>query len=136
MVIAAMLLAAPIAAAPATDPRAAVEAALADSAAGWNAGDLDRFVAIYASDATFVTPTGLLQGRAAIADHYRKSFHGGTNTRGRLGFRLLGVRTLSAVHLLVFARYKLDGATPEEGPTTLLFERRREGWRIVADHSS
>ena len=48
MVIAAMLAPALIAAAPATDPRAAIEAALADSAAGWNAGELDRFVAIYA----------------------------------------------------------------------------------------
>ena len=127
-----------VAAAPAT-PRAAIEAALADSAAGWNAGDLDRFMAVYAPDATYVTRTGLVQGRAAIADHYRASFVNGHNLRGRLSFELAGSRTLSTVQVLVFARYRLTpdaGGKVEEGPTTLLFERRREGWRIVADHSS
>ena len=31
------------------------------SAAGWNAGDLERFMAVYADDAVFVTPKGLVQ---------------------------------------------------------------------------
>ena len=128
-----------VAAAPAS-PRASIEAALADSAAGWNAGDLDRFVAVYAPDAIFVTRTGLVRGRAAIADHYRASFMGGRNVRGRLSFALLATRTLGTMRLLVFARYHLTpseaGGKVEEGPTTLLFERRKECWRIVADHSS
>lgn len=137
---AAMLIPALVAAAPAETPRAAIERTLADSAAGWNAGDLDRFVAIYAPDATFVGRTGLVQGRAAIADYYRASFVAGRNTRGRLSFELNGVRTLSAVHVLIFARYRVTpaeaSAKVEEGPTTLLFERRKEGWRVIADHSS
>ncbi len=136
----AVLLAPALVAATPASPRAAIEAALADSAAGWNGGDLDRFMAVYAPDATFVTRTGLVQGRAAIAGHYRASFAGGRNLRGRLSFELAGLRTLSAVHVLVFARYRLApteaGGKAEDGPTTLLFERRREGWRVIADHSS
>ena len=120
--------------------RAGVAAALDDSEAGWNAGNLDRFVAVYAPDATFVTEKGLVRGRAAIADHYRRSFAGGGNTRGKLGFETLGSRIISPVHLLLWARWTLTPADPagkaETGMTTLLFERRPEGWRIISDHSS
>lgn len=125
--------------APADDARAAVEAAMAASAAGWNAGLLDRFMAVYADDAMFVTAKGVLRGKAEIAAHYRPSFAGGTNTRGSLSFRTLAFRTISNVHLLLVARWTLTpagGAEPETGMTTLLFERRPQGWRIVSDHSS
>jgi uncharacterized protein (TIGR02246 family) len=124
----------------ATMMQAGVSAALKDSEAGWNAGTLDRFVAIYAPDATFVTVGGLLQGRPAIADHYRPSFTGGTNTRGKLSFQTLGSRVISPAHLLVWARWTLTpadaAAKVETGMTTLLFEHRPEGWRIISDHSS
>jgi uncharacterized protein (TIGR02246 family) len=138
------LLLAPImlatAAAPAPTPQAQVEAAMADSAAGWNAGSLDRFVAVYADDAVFVTRKGLVRGKAAIADHYRASFAKGGNTRGKLGFQMLAYRTISNVHQLLFARWTLTpsdpAAKPETGMTTLLFERRKAGWQIISDHSS
>jgi uncharacterized protein (TIGR02246 family) len=125
------LLLAPIilatAAAPAPTPQAQVEAAMADSAAGWNAGSLDRFVAVYADDAVFMTRNGLVRGKAAIADHYRASFAKGGNTRGKLGFQMLAYRTISNVHQLLFARWTL---------TPLLFERRKTGRQIISDHSS
>jgi len=120
--------------------RAGVAAALDDSKAGWNAGDLDRFVAVYAPDATFVTAKGLVKGRAAIADRYRPSFAAGGNTRGKLGFETLDSRSIDPVHLLIWARWTLTPADPaakaETGMTTLLFERRPDGWRIISDHSS
>lgn len=130
----------PMAPATAAVMQAGVAAALDDSAAGWNAGNLDRFVAIYAPDATFVTVGGILRGRPAIADHYRPSFAGGTNTRGKLGFQPVGSRVISPAHLLLWARWTLTPADPaakaETGMTTLLFEHRPEGWRIISDHSS
>ena len=147
-VLALMLAVTGIAGAPGAKPTAAmatmmqagVEAALKDSEAGWNAGNLDQFVAIYAPDATFVTPGGLVQGRPAIADHYRPSFAGGTNTRGKLSFETLGSRVISPAHLLLWARWTLTpadaAAKAETGMTTLLFEHRPEGWRIISDHSS
>ncbi len=120
--------------------RAGMETAMKDSAAGWNAGSLDRFVAIYAPDATYVTNAGLVQGRAAIADKYRASFADGANKRGKLGFDLLGSRMISPAHLLLWARWTLTPADPaakaETGMTTLLFEHRPEGWKIISDHSS
>lgn len=127
-----------IAAAPAlTGAQAQVMAAMEASAAGWNAGDLARFVAVYADDATFVTKGGVLRGKAAITDRYRPSFTDGGNTRGRLSFEPVAFRTIGPAQQLLIARWKLTGGANEEsGLTTLLWERRPVGWRIVADHSS
>jgi uncharacterized protein (TIGR02246 family) len=147
MIVLGLLLATPVAAgtgkstaAMASQAHAGVAAALDDSKAGWNTGNLDRFVAVYAPDATFVTEKGLVQGRAAIADHYRASFAHGANRRGKLGFETLGSRIISPTHLLLWARWTLNPTDPagkvETGMTTLLFERRPEGWRIISDHSS
>jgi uncharacterized protein (TIGR02246 family) len=134
-----MLAPALIAAAPA-DPVRAIDTAMNASAAGWNANDLDRFVAIYAPDATYVTKEGLVRGRPAIANRYRPSFVPGGNKRGRLSFQPLAHRLLDAKHMIYWARWMLSptrpGAKPEMGMTTLVFERRPEGWKIISDHSS
>jgi uncharacterized protein (TIGR02246 family) len=127
-------------AAAAASPAAEATAVLMASGAGWNAGKLDDFAAAYAPDATFVTADGLVQGRGAIADHYRPSFVNGTNKRGKLSFDVMGSRIVSRAHVLLWARWRLQpadaAAKPETGMTTLLFERRPEGWRIISDHSS
>ncbi|HEX8485818.1 nuclear transport factor 2 family protein [Sphingomonas sp.] len=125
-----------VAAAPATSP-SGIEAAMAASAAGWNAGDLARFMEVYAHDATYVTPKGLVTGKAAIADRYRASFADGRNRRGTLSFRMLGHRAVDPRHHILFARWTLSGgAVTESGMTTLVFERQGNAWRILTDHSS
>ena len=128
-----------IAAAPATTPQQQIEAAMTDSAAGWNTGELMRFVRVYGADATFVTPAGLIRGRDAIAQHYAPSFTDGSNRRGSLGFQFLQMRGLDSTHVLLFARWRLTPgglSKGEGGMTTLVFERQADGWKIIADHSS
>lgn len=122
----------------ATSPAAAIEAEMAASAAGWNAGSLERFMGVYADDAVYASGKELARGKAAIASRYAKSFADGANSRGRLSFQPMAWRTISNVHMLLVARWMLapaDGSA-QTGLTTLLFERRKEGWRIIADHSS
>lgn len=126
------------AAAPAATPQAAIEAEMAASAAGWNAGALDRFMAAYAEDAVYASGKELARGKAEISKRYEKSFADGANSRGRLSFQSVAWRTISNVHMLHVARWTLtptNGAV-QSGLTTLLFERRKQGWRIIADHSS
>ena len=138
-IVAAALMAPAVVAAQAATPQAAIEAAMTDSAAGWDAGDLPRFMAIYADDAVYVAGDKVVGGKAAIAARYAKSFTAGGNARGRLRFQAQAWRTLSAVHVLLVARWTLtpEGeAKPQTGLTTLLFERRKAGWRIISDHSS
>ena len=121
--------------------KAAIEAAMRDSAAGWNAGDLDRFMAVYADDpaTSFLTKDGLIRGKAAIAVRYAPSFRGGGNARGTLDFEFLDFRMVGPDHALLSARYRLTsaqaGKAVEQGPTSVLFRRTAAGWRIVADHS-
>ena len=62
-----MSIALVLAVAAAATPQAAISAAMADSAAGWNAGDLARFTAIYAPDAVYVAGDKVVQGKPAIA---------------------------------------------------------------------
>lgn len=142
MIVATMPPQAAVASAPVSGPvtieQAAILLAMADSAAGWNVGDLDRFMAVYADDATYVTARGLVRGKPAIAKRYRKSFATGGNTRGRLTFGDTSFRKIDPRHLLMWARWTLTaaGGKVETGMTTLLFERRAQGWRIISDHSS
>ncbi len=127
-----------VAAAPGpTAAEIAIRQAMETSAAGWNASDLARFMDVYADDAVFVTPKGLLRGKLAIADKYRPSFRGAGNARGTLSFAFLEMRGIDPAHAMLFARWTLSGpSTTETGMTTLVFERRGNAWRIVADHSS
>ena len=115
---------------------APIPAAMAASAAGWNAGDLDAFMAVYADDAAYVTSKGVVRGKAAIAARYAPSFARGGNTRGKLSFQSLVERDLGSERKLLIARWTLTGAKTETGLTTLVFEQRGGRWLIVADHSS
>jgi uncharacterized protein (TIGR02246 family) len=134
----ALLAQAAIVASPAATPQAAIEAEMAASGAGWNAGALDRFMAVYAEDAVYASGKELARGKAEIAKRYAKSFAEGANSRGRLSFQPVAWRTISNVHMLLVSRWTLTPATgaAQSGLTTLLFERRKQGWRIIADHSS
>lgn len=120
--------------------KAAIEAAMRDSAAGWNSGDLDRFMAVYVDHpgTSFVTKDGLIRGKSSIAARYAPSFARGGNTRGTLDFEFLDFRMIGTDHALLIARYRLTptgGGEVVQGPTTLLFRKNDTGWRIVADHS-
>ena len=121
--------------------RAAIETAMADSAAGWNAGDLDRFMRVYsdAPDTSFVTRDGLIRGKAAMATRYRARYaFDKPGARGVLTFATLDFRLLGPRHALFIARYmlKMPNGTMQSGPTSLVFRREKGGWWIIADHSS
>jgi uncharacterized protein (TIGR02246 family) len=138
--LAAVALVAPAAAVPREDVRGRIMAAMLDSAAGWSAGDLDRFMAVYADDATFVAGDGVVRGKAAIAARYAPRFAADAAAkRGTLTFEQIDFRAIDATHALLIARYRLAfaGQADQTGPTSLLFEKRPgAGWKIVADHSS
>ena len=118
-----------------------IEAAMTESAAGWNAGDVERFMAIYsaAPQTSFVVKDGLIRGKPAMIARYRERYDFSDSAkRGTLTFKTLDFRQLDPSHALYIARYLLtypDGKTAS-GPTTLIFARERGGWHIIADHSS
>jgi beta-aspartyl-peptidase (threonine type) len=125
--------------APPVDPTSELRGLLEQSARAWNAGDLDGFLVTYAQDSatTFLTVRGLTHGYAAIHDRYASRFEPGA-VRDSLRFTDIEMRMLGRDHVLNTARYVLmrgDSVTAE-GPFTVIWERRPEGWRMIHDHSS
>ena len=131
--------------------RASVEAMLREQAAAWSRGDLDAFVAHYASDARFVTADGVLAGRDALRSHYQKRYAPQPQAMGVLSLEPVQVRDLwgpevsalgdaepGNVHTVsVIARWKLDrpGHRPQSGHTLLVVRREGGKWTIVEDAS-
>lgn len=121
--------------------RSAIEAVLDASAAGWNAGDLGRFMACYqdAPTTSYVSGTRFAQGFPAIRGMYGERFAGGRAAMGELALEILDLRMLDARRAYVVGRFHLhrDAAAGGDvsGLTTLLFDRTPAGWRIIADHS-
>ncbi len=117
-------------------PREELSAVLHVQAAAWTRGDLDAFCAVYADDATFVSPTGLTKGRQAVLDRYRKKYVDKAGM-GTLTLEIEEVRAASATNASVVARWTLTwpDKPKAEGLTLLVLWKTRDGWRIVQDAS-
>ncbi|OYY63893.1 MAG: DUF4440 domain-containing protein [Sphingomonas sp. 28-62-11] len=135
----AIVLAAPVAAHP--PEKHAVEKVMNDSAAGWNSGDINQFMAVYSDgpETSFVTKEGVLRGKAVMSERYRTKYDfANAAKRGVLTFETLDFRLLDPTHAIYIGRYTLtytDGKT-QSGPTSLVFAKETGGWKIIADHSS
>lgn len=109
------------------------------SAAAWNRGDLDAFMADYAADSltSFVAGGRVHYGFAWIRDNYAPAFEPGAR-RDSLRFQDVAARPLGARHAVATARFVLfraDSVTAS-GPFTLVLERRGAEWKILHDHTS
>ncbi|NNG15356.1 MAG: SgcJ/EcaC family oxidoreductase [Gemmatimonadales bacterium] len=109
------------------------------SAAAWNQGDLDAFMADYIQDGTttYVGSSGLIRGFDGIRAWYAPRFEPGVE-RDSLRFEDFHVRSIAPSVILVTARYILyrNQETTNSGPFTLVMEQRPDGWKITHDHSS
>jgi uncharacterized protein (TIGR02246 family) len=141
----ALVLAMPAVAQDSGDARKAIETAMLDSAAGWDAGDVDRFLAIYSDDpaTSFTGAKGTERGKPGIRARYLVSYAGQFGRKPgaegtSLSFALEEVRMLGADHALLIARWRLEARDKpaQTGMTSLIFRKEAGGWKIVADHSS
>ncbi|HXY18624.1 MAG TPA: nuclear transport factor 2 family protein [Gemmatimonadales bacterium] len=119
------------------DARRGVLALLAHGAAAWTRGDLDAFVSDYAPEASFVTPRGVLHGRAEIRAHYAPRFAPGA-PRDSLYFQDLEVDLLAPDALNAVAYYVLQrgDSVVARGPTSLVMRLVGGRWYMTHDHSS
>ena len=109
---------------------------LDDQAAAWTRGDLDAFCSVYAADATFVSPSGLTQGRQAVLDRYRKKYVDKAGM-GSLKLEVLETRALGPDAASATARWTLTWPDKPAavGLTLLVFVKTRDGWKIMQDAS-
>jgi uncharacterized protein (TIGR02246 family) len=118
-------------------PDLEIQKLLNDQAAAWTRGDLQAFCAVYADDATFISPSGLTKGRQAVLDRYRKKYVDKAGM-GSLALEVLETRALASPHALsAIARWTLTwpDKPKAEGLTLLVFTKAKAGWRIVQDAS-
>lgn len=110
----------------------------------WNQGDLDSFCAVYADDATFVSPKGITQGRRQVLERYRTAYPSFSDM-GLLSLEVLELRASpghrpdarSPAGASVLARWNLDYPDREarSGLTLLVLHYMDGQWRIVQDVS-
>jgi uncharacterized protein (TIGR02246 family) len=125
----------------------AVKAVLTTQSAAWNRGDLEGFTAVYAEDASFLSPNGITHGRHQVLERYRLRYPD-KQAMGTLTLDVVEARAFSAgadrscavKGVSVAARWRL--AYPDQpakktaaGTTLLVLEPRGESWEIVQDAS-
>lgn len=140
-IVAAAAMAAPVAAADDV-ARQGIARTLADSAAAWSAGDLDRFMTCYADDpaTSYVGSGKLVTGYQAIRAMYASRFGGGSRAAmGMLTIDIESLRLIADDAAYVVGRFHLRRPAADGGDvtglTTLIFRQQSGRWLIVADHS-
>ena len=140
-VLIAVLLAGAVApAAETSDAAAAVRAVLTAQVEAWNRGDLEGYMAGYwkSPDLVFFSNGQETRGWQATLDRYRARYQGAGKQMGTLDFPAMDVSMLGPEAALARGRWRLKMPDGKEltGMTTVVLRKRREGWRIVHDHSS
>ena len=110
------------------------------SAAAWNRGDLDAFLAVYKDEAAtaFMAPQ-ITYGLADIKARYARTYFKDGKPKGRLTYDDLKLRPLGEDHVLMTGRWHLveqDSGKKSDGYYTLIWEHTSAGWKIIHDHSS
>ena len=132
------------AAVPATDSDVdEAQAVLRGQTAAWNRGDVEAFCAVYAEDATFLSPSGVTRGRQAVLDRYRRRYPDAA-AMGTLSLDPVDARAwpahvpdAHAAGVSLGARWRLSypDKPAAEGYTLLVLHRVEGRWLIVQDAS-
>jgi uncharacterized protein (TIGR02246 family) len=125
---------------PVGDPAAEVRAVWTAQVDAWNRGDLDGFMTGYwnAADLVFFSNKTETRGWQQTLDRYRATYKAEGRQMGTLDFPQLEFKVFGPTAVLARGRWRLKMPDGKEssGMTSVIFEKRPEGWRIVHDHSS
>ena len=116
---------------------AALIAVMQKSAADWNKGDLAGFMDSYDDSATMMSHHGLI-GKDSMMIHYRETYFKEGAARQQLSFDQFKVTPLAGGYVLLTGRFTLNGnGLPVlSGWYSLVCVRRKNGWKVLHDHSS
>ena len=120
-----------------TDAKTEVIRLMHQSSEDWNKADLDAFMALYDTAATFMFSTGPV-GLDKMRANYERGFFKDGKPIQQLRFEDLETRSLGADHILLTGKFILSGNNlpDRKGIYTLVFVKRSSGWKILHDHSS
>ena len=117
---------------------AAIQAILDNQIKAWNSGDLDNFMVGYlqSDSLVFIGKSGPTYGYENTLANYKKSYPDKTHM-GKLQFEIVSMKPLNNDHYFVIGKWKLIRTVGDlNGVYTLLFKKTKDGWKIIADHSS
>jgi|GEM_PF-709627 len=103
----------------------------------WNAGDLDGYMALYDRSATMMMPTGRV-GLDSIRGLYVKYYFENGKPRQQLSYDSYELTSLGKDFALLTGRFILKASEhlkQRSGTFSLVLVRRKEGWKILHDHS-
>jgi ketosteroid isomerase-like protein len=126
------------AAAPDSSPEAQIRSVLEMQSAAWNRGELESFMQGYwkSEETEFVGASGITRGWQAVLDRYRRNY-ADRKAMGRLSFSNLEVHIVCPDAAFAIGNFQLEREKDRPaGIFTLNFRKFKEGWRIVADHTT
>lgn len=117
---------------------AAISQLLMRQQADWNRGDIPAFMEGYwkSDRLTFTGAGGITYGWQATYQRYLRTYDS-PEKMGQLQFTLLEFRPLGKQYFSVIGKWQLRRTVGDiGGHFTLLLRRFRQGWLIIADHTS
>lgn len=133
-----LVLAASTLASASDDPEATFRAGTAEWIAAYNAGDVDKIVAMYAEDAVIMPPDApSASGHAAIRAHLTKDIE----ATKKAGIRLADVSSASATgtsgdlgwHTGAFTVSDADGKAVGTGKYSEIWQKKNGKWVLIRD---
>jgi len=103
----------------------------------WNTGDLDGYMALYDRSATMMMATGRV-GIDSIRALYVKYYFENGKPRQQLSYDSYELTPLGNEFALLTGRFILNASEhlkQRTGTFSLVFIRRKDGWKILHDHS-
>lgn len=116
----------------------AIIASMDDATSKWNSGDLDGYMALYDPSATMMTSGGRI-GIDSIRRIYVVHYFQDGRPKQQLAYDTYQLTMLGKDYALLTGRFilKANDKLPERhGAFSLTFVRRKDGWRILHDHSN
>lgn len=104
----------------------------------WNTGDLEKFMDGYWENDSlmFIGKSGVTYGWTNTLNNYKKGYPD-TAAMGKLSFEILKVKKLSEQYYQVVGKWFLKRTIGDlGGHYTLLLQKIKGKWVIIADHSS
>src|SRR5579862_1694973 len=117
---------------------AQIRSVLDMQSAAWNRVDIDTFMEGYwkSPEIEFVGASGITRGWQAVLDRYRRNYPDG-KAMGKLSFSNLEIHVVCPDAAFAIGNFQLEREKDRpRGVFTLNFRKFKEGWRIVADHTT
>lgn len=111
---------------------------MTDQQTAWNNGNIDGYMQGYWKNDSllFIGSKGPTYGWQKTLGNYKKSYPN-KEKMGTLEFSDLQIKILGKKHAFVFGKWKLirQNDSPN-GIYTLIFEKFKDGWKIISDHTN